>query len=332
MICISNSNHEAALNLAEEEYLLSASGIREPMLFFYINDPSVIIGRHQNTEDEIDPDFIREHGIRVVRRCSGGGAVYHDRGNLNYSLIRPGDTNATSDFSVLLTPILRALRDLGIPAELSGRNDLTLNGAKFSGNAYYRNRFGSVIHGTLLFDSDLETLSAALRPHPEKIAAKGVRSVRSRVCCLKDVLPDIRNTEELREAILRRLSEYDPIPYAELTEEQKKSAEELAERKYRNDIWTYGESPAYTIRKVMHQPGGWIDFRADVREGTIRNARFFGDYFCTKEIGELETALNDVSWQPEAIAEALRSAGWDEYFPDFSLDSLLNELFQQLFP
>lgn len=328
MIYIPNPNHEAALNLAMEEYLLCSAGIREPMLFFYINDPSVIIGRHQNTEDEIDADFIRARGIQVVRRCSGGGAVYHDRGNLNYSLIRPGDRSAASDFSVLLVPILKALRSLGIPAELTGRNDLTLNGAKFSGNAYYHNRSGSVIHGTILLDSDLETLSAALRPHPEKLSAKGVRSVRSRVCCLRDMLPEIRDTEELRDALLSHFSEEGAMPAAELTPGQMEAAEALADSRYRNDAWTYGESPGYTIRRLIRLPEGWVDFRADVREGTIRGVRFFGDYFCSGEIGDLEKALTGAAWQPEALTDALRSAGWTAYFPDCPPESLIQELFR----
>ena len=137
MLIFPNTNHDPALNLAMEEYILSGMELDKPVLFFYINAPSIIIGRHQNTADEIALDFVRENAIQIVRRCSGGGAVYHDLGNLNYSLIRPGDTKASSDFSVLLTPILNALHSLGLAAEKSGRTDLTVNGAKFSGNAYY---------------------------------------------------------------------------------------------------------------------------------------------------------------------------------------------------
>ena len=310
-----------------EEYILTSSGIRDAVLFFYINAPSIIIGRHQNTIDEINTDFVREKGIRVVRRCSGGGAVYHDLGNLNYSLISPGAVNTSGDFSGLLHPILEALRELGLPAELSGRNDLTLDGAKFSGNAYYHNRFGSVVHGTLLFDSDLEVLSKALIPNPEKLASKGVKSVRSRVCCIKNALPDIPDTEALKTAIIRHFSGKIGLETMELTSADMEKAEALADMRYRNDSWNYGESPAYNLRRTFHLPCGWIDFRAEIRDGKICDIRFFGDYFCSGEISDLEKALSGIPWEQEAVLQTLEAAEWDRCFPDISLKSFAGELF-----
>ena len=310
-----------------EEYILTASGISEPVLFFYVNAPSVIIGRHQNTIEEINTDFVREHHIRVVRRCSGGGAVYHDLGNLNYSLIRPGDPKTTGDFSILLTPILNALHDLGLPAQLGGRNDLLLDGAKFSGNAYYHNRHGSVTHGTLLFDSDLSILSQCLRPNPEKLSSKGIRSVRSRVCCIKDALPEIHNVDELRTAIIKRFSAAEKLAVRNFTEEDLAVIENIANRRYRNDRWNYGESPAYTIRRQIRQPGGWIDFRADVRDDVIRSARFFGDFFSLAEIDELESALTGIRWDPGVVAERLRQQNWSGCFPDLPVGSFIQSIF-----
>lgn len=327
MITIPNSGHDPALNLAMEEYILTASGITEPVLFFYVNAPSIIIGRHQNTVEEINTDFVREHHIRIVRRCSGGGAVYHDLGNLNYSLIRPGDPKTTGDFSVLLTPILTALHDLGLPAELGGRNDLLLDGAKFSGNAYYHNRHGSVTHGTLLFDSDLSILSQCLRPNPEKLSSKGIRSVRSRVCCIKDALPGIRDVEELRTAITKRFSVTEQLTTRNFTEEDLAIIEGIANMRYRNDRWNYGESPAYTIRKQIRQPGGWIDFRADVRDNVIRSARFFGDFFSPGEIDELEASLTEISWDPQILSERLRQQNWSGCFPDLTIEAFIQSVF-----
>lgn len=327
MIYIPNTNHEAALNLAMEEYILTSSGIRDAVLFFYINAPSIIIGRHQNTVDEINSDYVRGQGIQVVRRCSGGGAVYHDLGNLNYSLITPGAENTSGDFSSLLLPILSTLRELGLPAELSGRNDLTLNGAKFSGNAYYHNRWGSVVHGTLLFDSDLEVLSKALRPDPEKLRTKGVQSVRSRVCCIKDALPQIPDTEALKAAFIRHFMQNTDLQRRELSAFDMEKTEALADSRYRNDRWNYGESPAYNFRRSIHLSSGRVDFRADIRSERVISVRFFGDYFCSGEISDLEKALVGVPWKQEMIRKALITSGWERCFPDSPSELFAEELF-----
>lgn len=327
MIHIPNTEHDPARNLAAEEYILTESGLGEPVLFFYINAPSVIIGRHQNTPDEINADFIREHGIQVVRRCSGGGAVYHDYGNLNYSLIQPGDRKASADFSVLLVPILKALRSLGLDAVLNGRNDLTLNGAKFSGNAYYHSRFGSVTHGTILYDADLKILSEVLRPHPEKIHSKGVASVRSRVCCVKDFLPGIPDINELEEAIVRKFAAETKLEIRHFSDIDLEKIETLAKNRYRSDLWTYGESPAYNIRRLFHLPCGWVDLRGEVYEGKIRSVRFFGDYFCNKEISDLENKLSGTDWNAAALENALRQNHPEDYFPGLSADELVRIIF-----
>ena len=327
MIHIPNPNHDPALNLAAEEYILTSSGIRDRVLFFYINDPSVIIGRHQNTADEIDTDLVRANGISIVRRSSGGGAVYHDRGNLNYSLITPGDPKAAADFSTLLEPILEALHELGIPAELTGRNDLTLNGKKFSGNAYYHNRSGSVVHGTLLFDSDLGMLTKVLRPDPEKLSSKGIRSVRSRVCCLGEILPEIRDTEALQAAILDHFLRNYEVKIRDFSEKDMEHIRALADNRYRNNTWTYGESPAYSLRKTFRRTSGRIDFRAEIRDGMLLSTRFFGDYFTSGDIEALEEALSGKEWTPETITAVLAGAGWDECFPDFSRDEFIEAVF-----
>ena len=327
VIYIPNRNHDPALNLAMEEYILAGSGIREPVLFFYINAPSIIIGRHQNTYDEINSEYVQSNHIQVVRRCSGGGAVYHDLGNLNYSLITPGNAKASCDFSVLLIPIRDALQELGLPAEINGRNDLTVSGAKFSGNAYYHNRHGSVTHGTLLYDSDLDVLSKALQVNPQKLQTKGVSSIRSRVCCIKSLLPGICSIEELEKAIVRHFAAKGELKIREFSREDLEKITETANGRYRNEYWNYGEPPVYTTRLLIHQPCGWIDFRADIPAGTVRRARFYGDFFCTKEIGELENALTGVSWKPEEITGALISAGWQDYFPEFPVEEFVRMLF-----
>ncbi len=327
MIHIPNRNNDPALNLAMEEFILSSAQFMEPVLFFYVNSPSVIIGRHQNTLDEIDSEFVKANHIQVVRRCSGGGAVYHDLGNLNYSLILPEAEKASSDFSVLLVPIRDALQNMGLPAEINGRNDLTVNGVKFSGNAYYHNRYGSVTHGTLLYDPDMETLSKALRPDPEKLRTKGVKSVISRVCGIKSMLPQIGNIFELEAAILDHFFSDRELRIRGFTADDMAEITEIANNRYRNDSWNYGESPAFTIRRLIRQPSGWIDFRADIREDKVRQVRFFGDFFCTKDISDLETSLIGKTWQSEQFLEDLTESDWESYFPDYPAEEFIRTLF-----
>ncbi len=324
MIYIPNPNHDPTLNLAQEEYLLSRAGIRDEILYFYVNDPSIIIGRHQNTAEEIDADYVKANNIRVVRRLSGGGAVYHDRGNLNFSLITPGDPQASADFSRCLNPILDALRGLGLAAELTGRNDLTLNGAKFSGNAYYHTRAGSVIHGTLLYNTDLDVLTKALRPRPEKLLSKGIKSVRSRVTNIKDALPAISGVEELEAAIVRHFFQSEPITRTFAASEMSE-INAIADSRYRSALWNWGESPAYNVRRCFQTDCGWIDFRADVRTDILHRARFFGDFFTAGDTAELEATLESTPWHAASVRKAL--AGWENTFPSFALEDFLSALF-----
>ena len=325
MIYIPNSNHEAALNLAMEEYILTSGKFGNEILFFYINDPSIIIGRHQNTREEINAEYVSENHIPVVRRRSGGGAVYHDRGNLNYSLIYPG-SSASPEFSAMLSPIIACLRDLGLDAELSGRNDITVNGAKFSGNAYYHNKSGSVMHGTLLYDSDLTVLAKALQPRPEKYLSKGVKSVRSRVCTIRELLPGVPNIEALEQAIVSHFSKSNDLHVENFTEEDRVQYEAIANQRYRSDVWNYGESPAFNKQALIRQPGGTIDFRAVVSDGIVHQARLFGDFFSPWDVSILESAMEGKAWSKDALAAALSEAGWQACFPDFPLEDFLSQL------
>lgn len=325
MIHIPNREYEAAMNLAMEEYILTSGMYREEVLFFYVNDPSIIIGRHQNTSEEINAAFVSENRIQVVRRLSGGGAVYHDRGNLNYSLILPG-ASASVDFSILLTPIVGCLRELGLNAEPSGRNDITFEGRKFSGNAYYHNNAGSVIHGTLLFDSDLTVLAKALKPKPEKYLSKGVKSVRSRVCCIKELLPEIGSVEELESAIVDHFSRTNKLREEHFSQEDLERIQTIADQRYRNDSWNYGASPAFNQKVLIRIPEGTVDFRAVVTDGTIQNARFFGDFFSPGDIPALESSLAGTAWDKKAIGQNLADGLWHSCFPAFPPDKFISSL------
>ena len=170
MIFVPNENHDPRINLAIEQYLLQEMPLDEPILLFYINEPSIIIGRNQNTLEEINRDYVEENGIHVVRRLSGGGAVYHDFGNLNFSFIMPDDGDSFRDFAKVTQPIIQALHELGVAgAELKGRNDLVIDGMKFSGNAMYATNGRMFAHGTIMFDSDINEVVNALKVKKDKI-------------------------------------------------------------------------------------------------------------------------------------------------------------------
>lgn len=329
MIYIPNLSHNPSINLATEEYILTASGLTEPVLFFYINESSVIIGRHQNTMDEINEAYVKEHGIQVVRRLSGGGAVYHDLGNLNYSFIFPGET-AAPNFAIFTAPIIHILRALGAPVELSGRNDLLIDGMKVSGNAFYRNASGSVCHGTLMFDTDLSILSKALQTRPEKFQHNGVSSVRSRVTNLKSYLPGILSAEMLRERILSSAEkESGLIRSIILTETDKKKIQNLVDQKYGTKLWNYGKSPMYNIRVQIRKDIGWIEICAEVKDHIIVELHFFGDFFSIRNPDKLAEALRGTNWSEKSLIATAEVIHWSEFFPEFSVEEFVHEMDRQ---
>jgi lipoate-protein ligase A len=182
MLFVDNENqNDASINLAIEEYLIRNIALEDEILLFYINGPSIIIGRNQNTVEEINVDHVRANDIKVVRRLSGGGAVYHDLGNLNFSFIAPNSTDNFHNFRKFTQPVIDVLQAMGVPAELSGRNDIVVAGRKISGNAQYVSGPRMVSHGTLLWNTKLNVVAESLRVKQAKIESKGIKSVRSRV-------------------------------------------------------------------------------------------------------------------------------------------------------
>lgn len=327
MILIPNDCHQPQLNLAAEEYILNQLQFDEPVLFFFVNNPSIIIGRNQNTMEELDNQFVRAHGIQVVRRLSGGGAVYHDHGNLCFSFILPGALGQKPDFASFTRPIVSALNQLGVPAALSGRNDILVNGAKISGNAYYRNENGAVCHGTILFDTDLSVLSRALKPNQGKLASKGVGSVRSRVANLKPLLPDIENVEALEARLTELISaEVADFKRYHLTESNLAGIEIIARMRYYNDAWNYGKSPLFNLRRCQRFSFGEVDARLYVEAGKIRAIRLFGDFFSERDPAILEDALTGVSFERTAIKERLQALPLDSVLPAWSIDEAIEFL------
>lgn len=282
MLFVPNELNDPRINLAIEIFLLQEMKVDEPILLFYINEPSIIIGRNQNTIEEINKEYVDEHGIHVVRRFSGGGAVYHDFGNLNFSFIMPDDGNSFRDFEKLTKPIVQALHEMGVEgAQLKGRNDLVINDMKFSGNAMYATNGRMFAHGTIMFDSDINEVVNALKVRKDKIESKGIKSIRSRVTNIKPFLPKEKQdmtTEEFRQEILLKIFGVDSVEEVktyELTEEDWVKINEISDKYYRNWDWNYGKSPAFDIERRHRFPIGSIEVRLNVAEGKITDAKIF---------------------------------------------------------
>lgn len=311
MLYVPNEYHDPAMNLAQETYLLKEKNIDEPIIFFYINRPSVIIGRNQNTLEEVNEDYVNTHHIDVVRRLSGGGAVYHDFGNLNFSFILP-DANDYMDFATLTQPIVDAIRHLGVSdVHLSGRNDLLIGEQKFSGNAMYRYNDRMFCHGTLLFDSDLNQINDILTVDPSKLKKKGISSVRSRVTNIKPHLPQNQQkmtTEVFRDAILMDLFDVDTlekIPTYSFTEEDIEHILEIKASYYDNWDWNYGASPDFNIKNSQRFSSGQVEVYLLVHDGIIKNIAIYGDFFGLFDKNKLVDALTGVAYTEEAVKHAL---------------------------
>ncbi|SDJ43726.1 lipoate--protein ligase [Salimicrobium halophilum] len=328
MLFIDNEGvNDPTINLAIEEYALKNLDISETYLLFYINEPSIIIGKNQNAIEEINTDFVEENGIHVVRRLSGGGAVYHDLGNLNFSFLTKDDGNSFHDFAKFTEPVVDALKQLGAPAELSGRNDLTIEGRKISGNAQFTTKGRMFSHGTLMFNSEVENVVRSLNVKSEKIRSKGIKSIRSRVASIAEYLPEGTTMEDFKTMILRYIfdvEDVNDVPQYKLTEEDWKAIYQLSEERYRNWDWNYGKSPKSNIQQTKRIEGaGTYDIRLDVNKGYINNAKIYGDFFGIGDVTEVEDRLIGTKYEREAIREAVEDLDISHYLGKVTMEDFL---------
>jgi lipoate-protein ligase A len=315
LLFLDNGNiHDPSLNLALEEYALRRLPADQDYLLFYINEPSIIIGRHQNTAEEVNEQVVRDRGIHVVRRLSGGGAVYHDLGNLNFSFITRDDGKSFHNFRKFTEPVTAALRMLGVEAELTGRNDLQVGERKISGNAQFSAKGRMFSHGTLLFDSEVDSIVSALNVNPMKFESKSTKSVRSRVANISEFLSEPLTMEQFRDSLLQSIFGSPDIPRYELAEADWEAIRELADERYRSWEWNYGRSPAFNVRQVKRLAAGTFDVRLDVKDGVIREAAVYGDFFGTGEVSEITGRLTNVRYDRTSIRQALADLDLTLYF------------------
>lgn len=317
------------INLAIEEYILKNMDIeKDDFLLFYINQPSIIIGKNQNTIEEINTDYVEENGILVVRRLSGGGAVYHDLNNLNFSFLTKDDGNSFSNYKKFTRPVVDALAKLGVNSELSGRNDILAEGKKVSGNAQYSTRGRMFSHGTLMFNLDIDAVVNSLKVKQDKIESKGIKSVRSRVANIIDFLPEKITVEEFRMEILKSIfGGEENIQYYELTAEDWENIHEISKNRYQLWEWNYGKSPRFNIQKTKRYPSGSLDIRLEVNKGVIEEAKIFGDFFGVGDVDEVAQLLVGTKYDRAAIAEKLKDIEIPVYFGGITEEDFLHLIY-----
>lgn len=329
MIFIDNEGiTDPTVNLALEEYALRNFKPNQDYLLFYINEPSIIIGRYQNTLEEINLGYTQEKNIHVVRRISGGGAVYHDFGNLNFSFMTDYDVKNLNNFRKFAEPVIRILNKMGVPAEMKGRNDVVADDKKISGNAQFSTGRRMFSHGTLLFDSDLGEVANALNVKMSKIESKGHKSVRSRVANISEFLTDKITIETFREAILKGLYEEKPnFETYRLTKAEWDAVYALRAEKYNAWDWNFGRSPDFNIHRVKRFPIGEIDIRLMVKKGHIENMKIYGDFFGREPVENIENLLNGKKYDFDIINEALKDLDMNLYFGNVSSSEIIHLIY-----
>ena len=326
MLCIHHHSTDPYFNIATDEYIFKH--INEDCFMLWQNDNAIIVGKHQNTLAEINIDYVKEHDIKVVRRLSGGGAVYHDMGNLNYSFTKTGENTEMVDFKKYILPILEVLQGLGVDARFEGRNDLTIDGKKFSGNAEHVFKNKVLHHGTLLFTSEMKSVSGALKINPLKYSGKAVKSVPKRVTNISDHLKVPITLEEFTQKIMDHIIfTHDDCVLYEFTETDLKAIKKIRDEKYATWEWNYGKSPDYNFKKGIRTDGGTLEMNLDVEKGIIKKVKIYGDFFNEKDISEIETGLENTPHEENEIRKVFNQYQIGKYFHNMTANDLLSAMF-----
>lgn len=316
MIWIKNDSNDPFYNLAFEEYVFRNVRTDEAVAMIWQNSPTVVIGRWQNTAEEIDKEYADKKGINIVRRITGGGAVYHDLGNVNYTYISPREFRNFS-FADFVRPVTAALAKMGVNAEQSGRNDITIDGTKVSGNAEHWDGKRLLHHGCILYSADLSAVAGVLKVKPDKFQSKAIKSVRSRVANISDFLENPPDIEEFKSRILSALVEEGGEEYV-LTEEELAAVRELADTKYRTWEWVYGQSPKFNTVKRRRFDIGSVELKMFVEDGIIKECSVFGDFFTNSDPSVIAEKLTGVRYEKSDVLAAVESIDVSTVIPGVS--------------
>ncbi|TGD18591.1 lipoate--protein ligase [Levilactobacillus suantsaiihabitans] len=323
-------------NLAIETYLMEHADLTEPILYFYVNSPCIIVGRYQNVLAEINQQYVKDHNIILTRRTSGGGAVYDDLGNVSFSFITKDDGDAVGNFKRFTDPVIKALHQMGATgAAMTGRNDLTIDGKKFSGNAMHVENGRMFSHGTLMYDVDQSQIAHALQVPADKLATKGIKSVRSRVTNLKPYCaPEFQQLtiEEFRDTLAKEILGVTDLSQAHqytLTADDQAGVKALADQYFNNWDWIYGNDPAYSLTRRRHFPAGTVEFDLDVDGGKIKAIQIHGDFFGQLPIEDVTAKLTGVTYSPAAIQAVFDQLDVPSYFGKIPAADLVDLLSKQ---
>lgn len=325
MKIVLNENTSLSFNMAAEEYMMI--NFEEDIFMLWRAEKSVLIGKNQNSLAEINYDYVKANNIDVVRRLSGGGTVFCDLGNTNFAFI-VSDQHSFSDFRKFTQPILEVLQNLNVNAEFSGRNDLTIDGMKFSGNAQYKYKNRLLHHGTLLFSSDLGDLTKAINPPKIKYESKGIASVKSRVTNISAHLDKPIDIMAFRHMINQHI--HNTVPEAEFyefTEEDIVKIKAIEKERFLTWDWNYGQSPQYQAYQSNKFLGGVVEVFYETKKGLFTGIKFYGDFFSRYDIQDIENAIINTTHSEKSLLEILGSFDLDDYFKNITAEQITSLFF-----
>ena len=319
---IKNPSTNPYYNMAFDEYCLESLPIDEPVFYLWQNRPAVIVGFNQEVNTEVNLDYLKENGIDLVRRVTGGGAVFHDLGNLNYTIVGRSE-DLERDYPEYASIMAKALQSLGVPATLSGRNDILVEGRKVSGFAKRVCKNRLMVHGTLMYNVDVDVLTKVLNPSNTKLQSKGIASVRSRVANLCEYLPNIPDIQTFNKQLEEILShQYQDTEY-QLSEEDLANIQLLTDKKFATWEWNYGRSPKATLTHSSRLACGTVEIHLTLTESRISSCRFGGDFLGNLPATDLESALIEVIYDTENIEKRLSSFTISDYFDGVTVEELI---------
>ena len=317
---ITHENRDPYFNIASEEYLLKQTD--GYYFYLWINDPAVIVGVNQNAFEEVNLSYVENNGVKVVRRLTGGGAVYHDKGNLCYTVIAPYDKNE-NNYIKFTAPVIEYLNSLGVKAQFSGRNDITVDGKKISGNAQTVHGKRIMHHGTILFNADPTALSKSLNPNKLKMQSKGIKSIRARVTNVSDYLQKGLTIEQFKNGLAQKLSSI-CLPY-EFSKSDIEKIEKLVKEKYSEYEWNFSRSPKASNKFEKKFDFGVLSITFDLEKGKMQNVQIYGDFFSKKPIEQFSSTLNGVDFCYNSVLKAFENIS--EYIVNANANEIVCSMF-----
>ncbi|MBO4613829.1 MAG: lipoate--protein ligase [Bacteroidales bacterium] len=323
MLCIFNNSNDAYFNMAVEEYVFTH--FTDDIFMLWRNEPAIIVGLFQNSLAEINLDYVKEKNIKVVRRLTGGGAVFHDLQNLNFTFV---ESNSKGNFRTFTQPIIEVLNGLGVDARFEGRNDLMIDGRKFSGNAQCVSNGRMLHHGTLLFDTAMTDMSNALKVNPLKFEDKAVKSVRKRVTNISEHLKSPMTVLQFSDLIMKHIMDTKPnCRKYEFTDEDIAAITKLRDEKYSTWEWNFGHSPKYSYSKMIRTKGGNVELHLNIEKGIITAAKIYGDFFAKRDVSDFEKLLIGVRHEKDAVADLLTKVNPEDYFLGVTSEDVISLMF-----